>query len=175
MNSDVKREQENQIIQPDSFEESILRSLRKITRAIDLHSRQLSKEFMLTGPQVVCLRHLQRFGSTLPSVLSKEVSLSQATITGILDRLENQGLVKRQRDERDRRRVNVRLTERGKNLASAAPVPLQDKFLSSLSQLPEENRAIIDTVLKQIVSMMEAGDIDAAPMLQSGSLIDGEL
>ena len=157
----------------DVQQESILTSLRKITRAIDLHSRKLAREFKLTGPQVVCLRHLRHVGTTMPSVLSKEVSLSQATITGILDRLEDQDLIQRDRDLKDRRRVNLKLTDHGMKIASSVPVPLQDRFADSLAKLPEENRAIIDTVLKQVVGMMEAKELEAAPMLQAGSLVDG--
>ena len=157
----------------EPLEESILRSLRKITRAIDLHSRYLSREYHLTGPQVVCLRHLKQHGPTMPSLLAKEVSLSQATVTGILDRLEEQGAVQRERDISDRRRVNICLTEPGEELAASVPLPLQERFTMSLKELPEENQLVIDTVLKQIVGMMEAKDLEAAPMLQAGSLLDG--
>jgi DNA-binding MarR family transcriptional regulator len=157
----------------NALEDSILTSLRKITRAIDLHSRQLAKEYKLTGPQVVCLRRLRATGTTLPSILSREVSLSQATITGILDRLEAQGLVERQRDRDDRRRVNISLTSQGIAIAESSPEPLQDRFLESLNQLPKENQQIIDTVLRQVVDMMEAKQLEAAPVLQAGSIIDG--
>ncbi len=157
----------------DDVEDSILTSLRKITRAIDLHSRQLAKAYSLTGPQVVCLRRLLANEPTLPSVLSKEVSLSQGTITGILDRLEARGLVERARDTDDRRRVNIKLTEKGREVAKSAPRPLQDKFLESLTELPEENRQIIASVLRQIVDMMEAKQLEAAPVLQAGSIMDG--
>jgi DNA-binding MarR family transcriptional regulator len=155
------------------YEESILRSLRKITRAIDLYSHQLARQFKLTGPQIVCLRQLHRDGTTAPGQLAKEVSLSQATITGILDRLESRGLVERERSTEDRRRVIVRLTAEGSALAESAPSPLQERFATKLAGLPRENRAVIDTVLGQIVTMMEAEELDAAPVLQAGSILDG--
>jgi DNA-binding MarR family transcriptional regulator len=155
------------------IEESILRSLRRITRAIDLYSRQLAKQFKLTGPQLVCLRHIRRVGPLMPSELAKAVALSQATITGILDRLFAQGLVSRERSDEDRRRVIVALTSRGIELVESLPSPLQERFANRLAALPEGNQQVIDTILKQIVTMMEADDLEAAPVLQAGSIIDG--
>jgi DNA-binding MarR family transcriptional regulator len=161
------------IFETNPIEESILRSLRRITRAIDLYSRKLSKQFKLTGPQLVCLRHLRREGSLTPSALAEAVALSQATVTGIIDRLHAQSLVDRERCNEDRRRVNVSLTEKGEKLVDSLPSPLQERFASRLASLPEENQQVISTILRQIVSMMEAEDLDAAPVLQAGSIIDG--
>ena len=150
------------------FEEGILRSLRRITRAIDLHSRHLAASFGLTGPQLVCLRTLgQREGIT-PSALAKDVELSQATVTGIVDRLEAQQLVSRTRDAKDRRRVSLRLTEAGRSLLAKAPSPLQDKFIQQLARLPEAEQRSIDTTLRKVVDMMGAEAIEAAPLLATG-------
>ena len=158
----------------EPLEESILRSLRRITRAIDLYSRKLSREHRLTGPQVVCLRQLRKSGAgSSPSELARAVSLSQATVTGILDRLEARGLVRRERSRTDRRRVNVQLTADGERLAAGLPSALQERFADRLADLPAENRAVIDTILQQVVSMMEATELEAAPVLQAGSILDG--
>ena len=144
------------------FEDSILRSLRRIMRATDLHSRRLERDFSLTGPQVVCLRHLLRSGPCTAGELAREVSLSQATISGILERLERRGALQRERDERDRRRVHCRLTGYGRELVERVPSPLQERFVDQLNELPPENQAIIDITLRQIVRMMEAEDLEAA-------------
>ena len=77
----------NEPTRASEVKEDILRSLRRITRAIDLHSRHLAHTFGLTGPQLVCLRTVGARGKMTPSELAKQVSLSQATITGIIDRL----------------------------------------------------------------------------------------
>lgn len=153
---------------PSRFDDSILRSLRRITRAIDLHSRHLANIHRLTGPQLVCLRHLARHGTTTPSKLAKSVSLSQATITGILDRLENRKLITRERDKKDRRRVNLTLTKEGRDLLIDAPMPLHQTFANRLAELPEAQQESIDRVLRNIVEMMEAEDLEAAPVLSAG-------
>ncbi len=153
---------------PSRFDDSILRSLRRITRAIDLHSRHLANNHKLTGPQLVCLRHLARHETATPSNMAKSVSLSQATITGILDRLEKRELITRERDNKDRRRVNLALTKAGRDLLIDAPMPLHQTFANRLAELPEEQQKRIDGVLREIVEMMEAEDLEAAPVLSAG-------
>lgn len=151
-----------------NVEDAILRSLRRITRAIDMHSRWMASHFGLTVPQLVCLRTLAKQQDLTPSALSREVDLSQATITGIVDRLVKRGLVDRQRSETDRRRVTLSITDAGNTLLEASPSPLQERFLTQLSELPLDNQKVIETVLEQVVRMMGAEDLDAAKMLTSG-------
>lgn len=151
-----------------NYEEGILRSLRRITRAIDLYSRQLVGHFGLTGPQLVCLRVIEQAGALTPSQLAKLVDLSQATVTGIVDRLEAHKLVTRERNADDRRRVTVSLTEEGRNLVKKAPSPLHDRFLGRLKQLPDAQQDQISAILEQVVEMMGAEKLDAAPLLTTG-------
>jgi DNA-binding MarR family transcriptional regulator len=153
---------------PTPYDESILRSLRKISRAVDLYSRQLAARYQLTTPQLTCLRQLERCGTLTSGELASEVALSQATVTGILDRLESRGLVRRRRDERDKRRVLVGITARGRQLVDRAPVPLQKQFADRLSRLAEGEQSEIDAVLRRIVEMMSADDIEAAPVMTPG-------
>lgn len=147
-----------------AYEDDILRSLRRIVRAIDLHSRRLVSQHGLTTPQLVCLRAM-RHQSMSPSELAKEVELSQATITGITDRLVGRGFIERSRDATDRRRVLLTITKSGSKVADSAPSPLQEHFAARLSKLPDENQLIIKTTLEQIVKMMDATEVDAAPFL----------
>jgi DNA-binding MarR family transcriptional regulator len=151
----------------NEFEDDVLRALRRITRAIDLHSRHLALTYGLTGPQLVSLRVIAERGPLSPSQLAREVSLSQATITGIVDRLAARQLVTRERNERDRRVVTVAVTAAGSALIAAAPSPLQERFVERLHALSEEEQAIMRLTLNKIVRMMDGEDIDAAPMLTS--------
>lgn len=150
-------------------EDAILRSLRKIVRAIDLHSRKLESEFGLTGPQLVCLRVIEAHGPITPSDLARRVELSQGTVTGIVDRLVKRHLVSRRRSPADRRKVALALLPAGLELLQDAPSPLQTLFARRLARLPADNQAAIAAMLEQIVSMMDAQAIDAAPLLTPGT------
>lgn len=157
-----------------SFEQDILTSLRRIIRAVSLYSRQLLLHYNLTAPQLACLRHLIRHGPRSAGELAAGISLSQATVSGILDRLEKKGLVERHRSEEDRRRVVVALTTAGRELATSVPLPLQERFARRLARLPESRRQHIDSALKEVVELMEATRVDAAPVLASEPSIADE-
>jgi DNA-binding MarR family transcriptional regulator len=154
------------------FEEGILRSLRRLTRYLGLYSRRLASRHGLTGPQLVCVRLLARLGPTTPSVIAREMSLSQATVTGIVDRLDRQGLVHRERDVADRRRVVVALTAQGEEVAKSAPSALQDNFLTRLAALPPGEQRAIHESLERIVEMMDDSVLPSGP--PSASLLTEE-
>lgn len=145
--------------------EEVLVSLRRIIRATDLHSRRLGKETGLTTPQLMVMRTIFERGAPAVSVIARSVSLSQATVTTILNRLEAGGLVQRVRSSRDKRRVNVHLSEEGRRLLHEAPEPLQDSFISRFSALADWEQHLIVASLDRVAAMMDAETLDAAPLL----------
>ncbi len=152
------------------YEDSILRSLRRMTRAVDLHSKQLARHHSLTGPQLVCLRLIEKRGVITPSELAKGVSLSQGTVTGILERLAARDLIRRERSAEDKRKILVQLTSAGADLVKTAPSSLQEQFSKRLAALPEGEQAMIDWIMQRVVTLMEAEDVDAAPIMATGPM-----
>jgi len=150
--------------------DDILIALRRITRAIDLQSKRLMKKTGLTAPQLVVMQSLRREGQMSPSALAKTVSLSQATITTILDRLVKQGLVRRDRSASDKRVVLACLTDEGLNAAAAAPELLQAGFLREFRKLQDWERGMLIASLQRIAEMMDAEDLDASPILETGEI-----
>lgn len=122
----------------------------------------------LTEPQAICLAAIAREGHINPGKLAKSLSLTPPTVTGILDRLERRHLIERGRTARDKRQVVVSLTEAGNDLLASSPPPLQERFTQRLAELPEKRQVQIARALRDIVKMMEAEDIDAAPILARG-------
>lgn len=147
----------------------VLRAFRRIIRAIDLHSRRLEADHHITGPQLITLNAAAE-GPVATSELARRVHLSPSTIVGILDRLEGKGLVARQRSTQDRRLVYVELTPDGRKLAAHAPSPLQDRLAEALGALPRTEQQAIAAALEKVVALMEAREIDAAPILDTGPL-----
>jgi DNA-binding MarR family transcriptional regulator len=90
-------------------------------------------------------------------------------VIGIVDRLESRGLVKRDRDLRDRRLIHISLTEAGRVLAGNAPSPLQDTLTDALEKLPESEVAVIAESLERIVGLMKVRHVEAVPILETGS------
>ena len=148
--------------------DDVLVSLRRIIRANDLHSRKLGRETGLTTPQLVVMRAIEASDAPTVSGISRQVSLSQATVTNILNRLESQNLVRRQRSESDKRRVNLSVTPAGRRLLRSAPKPLQEGFIVRFNQLADWEQHLIVSSLARIAAMMDAEDLDAAPLLAPG-------
>jgi DNA-binding MarR family transcriptional regulator len=150
--------------------ERILRALRGIVRSITIHSKRLYRDTGLTLPQVLCLRVIynSRDEGITAAEVSRAIQLSPATVTGIIDRLENAGLVERVRESKDRRKVTLRMTDAGVERYNALPWSLQDRAIERLNQLePEQRRAILMS-LKQVLDIIEASSLDASPILTSG-------
>ena len=149
----------------------ILRALRRITRSIALYSRQLAACSNITAPQLVCLRAVIDHGPLTATAISREVHVSASTVVGILDRLEDKGLVRRERGREDRRIVFVSATEQGIALSRETPSPLQKKLADALNALPELEQATITLSLERVVQLMESGAVgapapgDVSPML----------
>ncbi len=144
----------------------ILRDIRRILRAVDIHSHKLNSEFNITVPQMICLNTLyENEISMTQAQLAKKVNLSISTVNGILDRLENKKLITRQPDTTDRRKVIIVVTDKGRDLLNAAPSLLQDTFAHRLEQLPDLEVAAIAFSLERVVQLMGADEIDASPLL----------
>jgi len=145
--------------------QDVLVALRRIIRATDIQSKRIAKSSGLTIPQVMVLRSIGSLGDVTVKRLSAEVSLSQATVTTILNRLEARGLVVRVRSTADKRIVNARLLPEGESVLQSVPALLHDQFIDRFDKLPaEEQEALVET-LSKLAEMMDAGAIDAAPML----------
>ncbi|MCD6249239.1 MAG: MarR family transcriptional regulator [candidate division Zixibacteria bacterium] len=152
------------------YDLQVLRSLRRIIRAVDIYSRKLKTTHQLTAPQLICLLCVVEEGPLNSAAISKSIFLSPSTIVGILDRLESRDLVSRERDSNDRRIVNVTASDQGIKLAKLAPSPLQDNLANALLQLPMLEQATIALSLQRVVDLMEAEQLDAAPILETGQL-----
>ena len=102
--------------------------------------------------------------------LARSVSLSHATVTDILNRLEKRGFISRTRSHEDRRRILVAPTEHAAMLVAKSPPLLQEQFLEQLANLQPWELTQILSVLQRIALMMDAKQVEASPMLATGSV-----
>ncbi|MCG8564321.1 MAG: MarR family transcriptional regulator [Desulfobacterales bacterium] len=152
----------------------ILVSLRKITQAIDIHSRMLNKKFGLTGPQLILLQEIANHGHISVTPLSKLTSLSQATITDITKRLMAKGYILREKREDDRRAVRLSLTPDGHRVLENLPPLLQEQFTQRFSRLENWEQMMILAAFERVVQMMSAEEIEASPVLVTGPIRNNE-
>jgi DNA-binding MarR family transcriptional regulator len=102
-------------------------------------TKGLASQHGLTGPQLTVVKLLETFGDLSLSSLSERIRAQNSTVTGIIDRMEREGLVKRERSTTDRRVVFIRLTEKGRKLASEIRVEPMELFRGALESLSRDD------------------------------------
>lgn len=131
-------------------------------------SRRLTKELArradLTGPQLTVVKMLEQIGDLSLSELSERIRAQNSTVTGIIDRMERENLVVRERSKEDRRVVYIRLTPKGKKLAEEIPIEPMEVFRGALESLTASEARDLVRILgkvarrvRQIVEMEKAG------------------
>ncbi len=145
--------------------QELLIALRKVIRAIGLHSKHLNKTSGLTSPQLLIMQEIDKISGVNSSQVAKNITLSAATVTNILDRLEAKNLISRVRNTQDKRRVSLYLTDAGTAILEKAPQPLQEHFIENFSNLAQWEQSQLLSSMERIAVMMDANEIDAAPVL----------
>lgn len=126
-------------------------------------SRRLTKEraraYGLTGPQLTVISILRELGDLSLSSLSERIRAQNSTVTGIIDRMEREGLVRRERSAEDRRIVLIRLTDKGQELAREVALEPMEIFRAALDGLPkkdiDELFRVLDTVQERVRALVE--------------------
>ena len=134
--------------------------MRRLMQTGERYTKELNKKFSVSAPQVASLLALLDDGSMSPSQIAKKIMVESSTVTGIIDRLEQKGLVARTRISPDRRVITVELTEAGRRLAENAPPPIQQKIVKGLRKIDESERAQIIQTLNRLTDMIDADDVD---------------
>lgn len=145
-------------------------ALRRILRATELNARLLAGRSGLTPSLLLVLQVVVRHGKVQPSVVARDIQLTQATVTSLVDRLAKAGLVTRRRDTEDRRRIWIEPTAAGRSKLTESPDLLQDRFAASFDALEEWQQLQIIATLQQVAAMLDAGAIDASPVLDVGDI-----
>jgi DNA-binding MarR family transcriptional regulator len=132
----------------------IIKVLKQVMNAIKQRFGHEFKNMNLTGPQGMLITILSHHGDMKISDLSQKMGLSNSTVSGIVDRLENQKLVQRTRNKDDRRVINVSITSKFKNQADESFKNVEKKFESMLKNAtPQELDTVIEglNILKRLI------------------------
>lgn len=145
-------------------------ALRRILRATELYARELAHSARLTPAQLRVLQIVDEKVSVTPKELAKQMGVSQATITALVDKLVSRVQVERMPSSTDRRQTNVTITADGHKTLANAPDALQQKFVREFEAMESWEQAMLVAALERVASMLDAQAIDAAPVLTTGEL-----
>ena len=138
----------------------IIYSIRRLMQAGELYTKELNKVYNISAAQLNCLMTLHESGPLSPSQIARYILVNSSTVTGIIDRLETKGLVKRLRISKDRRIITIELTKNGKALAENAPPPIQRKIIEGLDKLSTKDIDNIAATLIKLTDMLDVQDLE---------------
>lgn len=117
----------------------------------------------LSWPQRFLLRYLRRHGPTHPHVLARELGVTRATLTGLLDVLEARGYVGRLPNREDRRTLWVDITPSGRKALRRHEEQSQRRILSALMALDAADADALVRFLEKLVEAWNREDEAGGP------------
>tara|TARA_B100001540_G_scaffold257970_1_gene235879 strand:+ start:115 stop:597 length:483 start_codon:yes stop_codon:yes gene_type:complete len=150
--------------------EDALIALRKIQRMTEMSSKRLARTAGLTPSQLSVLRILAEYDEVSAGWLAEATQLKHATITSLIDKLEERKMIARRKCDEDRRRVWHTLLPAGKAALTESPDPLHETFSQRFDELVDWEQSMLVAALERITSLLDAANIDAAPILDIGEL-----
>jgi DNA-binding MarR family transcriptional regulator len=142
---------------------SILDSVRRIVRELRLASRASEKAVGLSAAQLFVLQKLAEAPAQSLNELAARTRTDQSSVSVVVRRLAEAGLVRRRRSGTAGRRVQMSLTAKARRLLEKAPGATQEGLIAALHRLPEAGRRPLARLLKAWVT--EAGLNDDAVVM----------
>jgi DNA-binding MarR family transcriptional regulator len=137
--------------------DEVLGLMRRLVRARQIRDPLADLHPDLTPPQIHVLANLGVAGQAMPMhELAHQIGASSPTMTGIIDRLERQGFVRRERDEGDRRLVLISLSDVGREVVATLEIDARAKITGLLSCLSHDERCSFVHLIGRIVDVMSS-------------------
>ncbi len=155
--------------QMDRTDQSLV-ALRRILRATEIYGRKLAKAAGLTAVQFRVLQIVAERGTCTATEIAHKMRVSQATVTSLVDKLVRREVVTREKSQTDRRQIHIIITATGREIVSHAPDALQQRYVRKFEALEDWEQAQLVASLERVAQMLDAADIDAAPVLDTGDL-----
>jgi DNA-binding MarR family transcriptional regulator len=145
-----------------------LRALRRLVRALRLADRAAESRLGLSAAQLFVLERLAEGPVTSMAELAGRTFTDASSVSVVVQRLVERGLVARATAQDDARRTTLRLSAAGKRVLGAAPRSPQADLLDSLEQLTVSERKELERLLERVVRGMGIDETGPTPMFFEG-------
>ena len=140
-----------------------MNDLRRVVRALRLTAHSAEKRQGVSGAQLFVLQQLRGQPASSMEELAARTVTDQSSVSEVVGRLEQRGLVARHRSPVDGRRVEIALTPRGRNLVRRAPAPAQAQIAEGLRRMSAPHLRQLSVSLHRLV--VELGMAGERPSL----------
>lgn len=131
-----------------------LDAFRRLVRALRESSREAEKRAGMSGAQLFVLQQL-RHGETLSMTeLARRTLTHPSSVSVVVSRLSAAGMVTRARSEDDARRVDLKLTRKGRARVDRAPRMFQERLIAGVASLPAKQRGGLSGGLRALVGAL---------------------
>ena len=138
--------------------DQILRALRLVFRSVQKHNQIIEDQCGVGGVQMWALWEIARAGRMRVSELAQKLSIHQSTTSNLLDKLERQRFIRRERSTTDQRVVQVVLTENGEKLLESSPPVARNLIVDALMEMPEDSLLQLEDGLYQLIRHLKVQD-----------------
>ena len=132
-----------------------LRLLSELNHAIETCSKQMALRLGITFQQRTALRLVGRFPGITAGKLAETLHVDRGTLSATLGRLESKGLLERRPDPKDRRRVRLGLTSRGRALDVPQAGTVERAVERTLSSVASEQLSVAEGVVVTLIRQLE--------------------
>ena len=154
--SDIAPSDSNQLAQ------EVLGKFRVVFSSIKKHFREIENQCGVSGAQVWAMWEISRTPGMRVTELAKALSVHQSTMSNLLDKIEEQGMLRKERPQNDQRSVRLYLTEYGHEIIKRAPKPMSGMLPDALQKLPLETLSRLKQDMDALLSLMAVKDASAA-------------
>lgn len=131
------------------------KELRYVATIIKQNGRKILKNYTITPPQFIALQWLFEHGDMTIGELSNKMYLAFSTTTDLVDRMEKNNLVKRVRDEKDRRVVRIHLLSEGERVIEEVIEKRRNYLNSVLANFDEKELLQFSRLLSKLHEEMK--------------------
>jgi DNA-binding MarR family transcriptional regulator len=141
--------------------QNVTQQLRILFRAVQAHSKFVEKACGLSSAKLWMLYEIYNNPGLKVSQLAAALTIHPSTCSNMLDKLEEKGLLSRDRGKQDQRAVHLYLTGKGEELLSKAPQPAQGELSRALDRLDETRLGQLEDGLNGLVQVLTSKDESA--------------
>lgn len=127
----------------------VMDAVRRVVRALRVSTRAVEREIGISGAQLFVLQQLGESPAESLNELAERTSTHQSSVSVVVSRLEEKGLVVREPAPEDARRVRIALAEEGRALLDRAPPTSQSQLVAGLRRLPPERLAVLAGAMEE--------------------------
>lgn len=136
----------------------VLDGVRRIVHALRESSRRAEQRVGLSGAQLFVLQKLAESPGASVNELAERTHTHQSSVSMVVARLVERGLVRRTTSAADRRRLELTLAPRGRALAGQAPDVAQDRLIRAIDALPAARRRLLGQTLNELADAVHGAD-----------------